>query len=152
MMQIHVLQPKSIHTVSFLSCISWDKIFFSHTQGCEFHVEHIVLAHHTVPAADWSCSPVGWHRCVSFSLSMGSGESGGGGGGEQQNFWLNFFNIPFCIVRMPKHKAQIAQESITNPRASRVFKWALDPSRKGLLASRLWCACAHIFVRVAYCR
>ena len=44
------------------------------------------------------------------------------------------FVIPFCI-RMLKNKAQIARESIKNPRASRALKLALDPGRKLLRVS-----------------
>ena len=45
-------------------------------------------------------------------------------------FWSDMiFCIPVCI-RILKNKAQIARESIKNPKASRAFKRALDPGRK----------------------
>ena len=45
---------------------------------------------------------------------------------------------------MVQNKAEIASESINNPRASRALEWALDPGRKGLRAREV--RFAHIFL------
>ena len=48
---------------------------------------------------------------------------------------------------MVQNKAEIASESINNPRGSRALGWALDPRRERLCA-RSWCALrAHILTK-----
>ena len=66
--------------------------------------------------------------------------------GAQKAVFLVVFFVSHSLSECLKSKTQIARESIKNPRASRAFKQALDPSRNALWASRSWYECAHIIV------
>ena len=82
-------------------------------------------------------------------IVVADGGGGGGGAGAPSDILIDYVKkkIPFWFcIRMPINEAQIARESIYNPRTR--LLGALDPGRifKGLPDLRSRCACAHSII------